>query len=975
MATTSTFSLRRLIQTKLNPDDDTIIEDTASAYEDDLRNPIKRRLAAWLIPDQPDHDPRRGSESAVDIRNVSEFLPTRSPAPPAPPILSDYSYNLPPHVLSDAADNTITGTNFMDSSTDANDGKPLPTLPGPSNMGSASTAQDNLYYQHDLNANHLYDQNLQQASAVTSGTRRLVRMPSFSSTFSSSSLDSDHHIPSQHHQDDQLVDESINSNDCRTLGEDAQESNQQSQMSMTFLFTPTPSHGSGPKDFMSLGPRDESSNMSSKRDSKEWSDGVRQLMLETEQAFASGSSFDGLSSTFELRLPNITEPKTPQYTAQQYTTEGEESEEDDEDANRPRETEDHEIKIGDQIDQENENVRRATFAPPTLAPEPESETTPPIAIAPTQPPTSSLLAPDAPPEVSISAPSPTTYQGPGPVVPLPQAIWRRSGEDLTAERRSMEQADEVPAPVSEPAEEDLDSEKRLSRSVPPPLPPRRKSLSVALEDTTLPKATSPSATSFNVTPAITNTQSPPAKVSQSSSRPPAKENNTSGQLALPKYGPSGPRRPSKITRWGLSEGVADILTGQRFKKIEADEMLTQEQLLKLKKEREEIRRKEEIESSRAAEVRRLAELERQVEKSSSENERSRSRNGWHKRNSGSSTSSTSSSYIQSHLSGERSPAPYKQRFSDDIGDLDDEMDEDSPSGLATVDLLGPSPRDSSAFQDGLPIPPPPTSQPPTAKLPPIPKGGSKKARKTKKGSKRQKPSNSLRPEENDEFFYLKSTPYSLALPSYRHGPIAFAKSEMGRGALTMDDTLDWTAFQMAILGAGDIMPEVYDDEDPRINEDVMAWFNSFGFDSHGYLVPESAPSPRSSSHSTISTAPTEASIPAPTIGESSSLWAYDTTQFFSSNGHKGWTMQSTPLESISHKRSDSTPPCSPMMPMVVGAEDDDEKIVVDAHQAFSGEKEVANSDVQMGCNMNSDLGDFLKWEAQHAFGPGYYGAH
>jgi hypothetical protein len=29
----------------------------------------------------------------------------------------------------------------------------------------------------------------------------------------------------------------------------------------------------------------------------------------------------------------------------------------------------------------------------------------------------------------------------------------------------------------------------------------------------------------------------------------------------------------------------------------------------------------------------------------------------------------------------------------------------------------------------------------------------------------------------------------------------------------------------------------------------------------------------------------------------------------------------------------------------------------------------------MGCNMNSDLGDFLKWEAQHAFGPGYYGAH
>jgi hypothetical protein len=66
-----------------------------------------------------------------------------------------------------------------------------------------------------------------------------------------------------------------------------------------------------------------------------------------------------------------------------------------------------------------------------------------------------------------------------------------------------------------------------------------------------------------------------------------------------------------------------------------------------------------------------------------------------------------------------------------------------------------------------------------------------------------------------------------------------------------------------------------------------------------------------------------------------------------------------------------------MMPVLVGSEDDDEKIVVDAHHhhAFTGEKEVVNNDVQMGCNMNSDLGDFLKWEAQHAFGPGYYGAH
>ncbi|RSL89990.1 hypothetical protein CEP52_014720 [Fusarium oligoseptatum] len=72
----------------------------------------------------------------------------------------------------------------------------------------------------------------------------------------------------------------------------------------------------------------------------------------------------------------------------------------------------------------------------------------------------------------------------------------------------------------------------------------------------------------------------------------------------------------------------------------------------------------------------------------------------------------------------------------------------------------------------------------------------------------------------------------------------------------MDDTLDWTAFQMAILGgAGDLLQDMSNEEDQKQVEEITSWFESFGFETYGTLVPEDVPSMRSSSRSTVSSTP------------------------------------------------------------------------------------------------------------------------
>ncbi|KAK4167274.1 hypothetical protein QBC43DRAFT_10106 [Cladorrhinum sp. PSN259] len=98
--------------------------------------------------------------------------------------------------------------------------------------------------------------------------------------------------------------------------------------------------------------------------------------------------------------------------------------------------------------------------------------------------------------------------------------------------------------------------------------------------------------------------------------------------------------------------------------------------------------------------------------------------------------------------------------------------------------------------------------------------------------------------ESDEYVYLESTPYTVTVPSFKHGPIRLAKADLpiGKLAAAVDDTLDWTAFQMAIIGgAGDFFSEPTDYSRPSEADlddldEIYTWFRGFGFESAGGLV-------------------------------------------------------------------------------------------------------------------------------------------
>ncbi|KAL0474920.1 hypothetical protein QR685DRAFT_27550 [Neurospora intermedia] len=96
---------------------------------------------------------------------------------------------------------------------------------------------------------------------------------------------------------------------------------------------------------------------------------------------------------------------------------------------------------------------------------------------------------------------------------------------------------------------------------------------------------------------------------------------------------------------------------------------------------------------------------------------------------------------------------------------------------------------------------------------------------------------------NDDFIFLKSTPYTGTMPSFRHGPIRLPKPEppINLLAANAEDGLDWVAFQISIgSGIGDFDSDPLDYSRPsgaELNErdDIIAWFSGFGFDGYGAL--------------------------------------------------------------------------------------------------------------------------------------------
>ncbi|KAI3399964.1 hypothetical protein diail_5120 [Diaporthe ilicicola] len=98
-------------------------------------------------------------------------------------------------------------------------------------------------------------------------------------------------------------------------------------------------------------------------------------------------------------------------------------------------------------------------------------------------------------------------------------------------------------------------------------------------------------------------------------------------------------------------------------------------------------------------------------------------------------------------------------------------------------------------------------------------------------------------EEDDEYLYFKSTPFTVNMPAFEHGRIRLAKADLvNAGAINSlesrllsspDETLDWTAFQMAILGgAGDFFSDPSDfcarDAQEELVDDLCDWLEGFG---------------------------------------------------------------------------------------------------------------------------------------------------
>ncbi|KAI1378662.1 hypothetical protein F4677DRAFT_374352 [Hypoxylon crocopeplum] len=230
---------------------------------------------------------------------------------------------------------------------------------------------------------------------------------------------------------------------------------------------------------------------------------------------------------------------------------------------------------------------------------------------------------------------------------------------------------------------------------------------------------------------------------------------------------------------------------------------------------------------------------------------------------------------------------------------------------------------------------------------------------------------------DSNYVFLQSSPCSMTSPRIRHGPIRLARLDLMPDMKVGDDGLDWTAFQMAISGgAGDWFSESDDVVRRRETEEVdelADWFNSLNFNSVGGLVTQDfeIPSPTSTTsgedYSDVSYTEIEKDNPyslhhrwqqarrrAAAEGRQLDLdmsgLELDTSKMYANEDLIGDSKQYGSRESY------ASLPQSPMLDLrVVRTPEGDDMDVV-----------------PMGYNLGHDLGDFLKWEAEHAYAGDFY---
>ncbi|POR36112.1 Uncharacterized protein TPAR_03694 [Tolypocladium paradoxum] len=425
--------------------------------------------------------------------------------------------------------------------------------------------------------------------------------------------------------------------------------------------------------------------------------------------------------------------------------------------------------------------------------------------------------------------------------------------------------------------------------------------------------------------------------------------------------------PAKASRWTLSESFSYTLLGQRFKRVVADEMLTPARMEELKRVREKAQ----------ADTKLLLNCQHSNESLQS-------------MCTGKSDTPVEPFYLESLVS--RIDASAERHLPALVEDKDMPLTAPLDQDVVHCDFLlqSSASRDAEETEAGdaeefvkidsfaFPTPPAKNSaqMAPKASLIPLPTIPEAFAMASddmplQPSTGRRSQDDIREPDENDELVYLNGTALSSANRSFRHGPIACQKPEAGKDgadAEEVDETVDWTAFQMAILGgAGDLISGMYEDDQNEMADEMAEWFETFGFETHGQLISGGVPSPRdsqgssetmeSSSPSSINSDP---DLPIPVLDENADYCGYgphgmhgpfDTIKFFRGSSLRRWATRPEPKGYSLRETIRARP-----KPLVVGG---------DAPEDVS--ESVAES-APMGCNLEHDLEEFLRWERDNVCG-------
>jgi hypothetical protein len=185
------------------------------------------------------------------------------------------------------------------------------------------------------------------------------------------------------------------------------------------------------------------------------------------------------------------------------------------------------------------------------------------------------------------------------------------------------------------------------------------------------------------------------------------------------------------------------------------------------------------------------------------------------------------------------------------------------------------------------------------------------------------------PESIQDSITLFSTPFTLTSPLFRHGPIRIGR----RKANLPEEALDWTAFQMAILGTmdSDTSDGLGREPDETELDSITEWFAEFGFEGPGALIGETPNRPRIEVH-----------IKDDNNKRKPWRGAFSGEKMLVEGDLKESRVKGVRLE------DGESLPSSPMLDL--------------SPPEVSGSGETI---IPMGYNLGHDLGDFLSWEAQH----------